>query len=65
MVAYDVMVAHLELPNNPEQLREYFQAADNDPKVYAGEANDPAFPDARRWYIAMHNAGQEPGGGMK
>lgn len=57
VVAYDVMVAQMELPNNPDQLRHYFQAADNDPREYAGEANDPALPDARQWYAAMHNAG--------
>lgn len=56
VVAYDVMVAQMELPNDPARLFHYFQAADNDPREYIGQANDPAFPDARRWYTAMHGA---------
>lgn len=59
VVAYDVMVAQMELPNDPKRLFHYFQAADNDPRAYIGEANDPAFPGARQWYRAMHGAGQE------
>jgi len=59
VVAYDVMVAQMELPNDPKRLFHYFQAADNDPREYIGQANDPAFPDARRWYAAMHGAGDE------
>lgn len=60
VVAYDVLVASLNLPNNPDQLRHYFQAAESDPRVFVGEANDPAFAGAREWYAAMHNAGREP-----
>lgn len=58
VVVYDVLVAQLELPNNPQQLLHYFQAAESDPREYVGEANDPAFAGAREWYAAMHNAGQ-------
>ena len=59
VVAYDVMVAQMELPNDPARLFHYFQAADNDPREYIGQANDPAFPGARQWYAAMHGAGNE------
>lgn len=59
VVAYDVMVAQMELPNDPARLYHYFQAADNDPRAYIGEANDPAFAGAREWYRAMHGAGEE------
>lgn len=57
VVAYDVLVAQLELPNDPAKLYHYFQAADNDPREYIGEANDPAFAGAREWYRAMHGVG--------
>lgn len=59
VVAYDVMVAQMELPNDPARLYHYFQAADNDPRAYIGQANDPAFAGAREWYRAMHGAGQK------
>lgn len=61
VVAYDVMVAQMELPNDPKRLFHYFQAADNDPREYIGQANDPAFPAARQWYAAMHKTGGEVG----
>ena len=61
VVAYDVLVAQLDLPNDPRQLQHYFQAADNDPREYVGRANDPALADARQWYRAMHKTGGETG----
>lgn len=57
VVAYDVLIAQLDLPASAVQLMRYFQAADADLRDYIGEANDPDEPTAREWYAAMHRAG--------
>ena len=53
VVAFDVLLYQLDLPNDPERLQHYFTAAESDPREYIGEANDPDNPDAVAWYKAM------------
>lgn len=57
VVAFDVLLAQLELDQNAVQLQHWMAAATQDPRLYAGEANDPANPETVAWYRAMHNAG--------
>ncbi len=57
VVAFDVLLAQLDLPRDPKALAEYFRAAESVPAEYIGEANDPDNAEAVAWYTAMHNAG--------
>ncbi len=57
VVAYDVMVAHMQPENNPTQLAIYFQASDRSPVEFIGWSNDPENPDAVTWYRAMNGVG--------
>lgn len=61
VVAYDVMVAQMELPNGPARpgRSTTSRRRTTTPREYIGQANDPAFPDARQWYAAMRGAGNE------
>lgn len=54
IVAFDVLLAQLNLDQDAERLKEWMVAATNSPQEYAGEANDPQNPDAVAWYRAMH-----------
>ena len=60
IVAFDVLLAQLNLDQDAERLKEWMVAATNSPQEYAGEANDPQNPDAVAWYRAMHGV-QVPG----
>lgn len=57
VVAYDVLLAQFDLAKHPVQLAEFFKAAEQDPKMYIGEANDPAEQSVREWHNAMINVG--------
>ncbi len=57
VVAYDVLLALLNVEQNPLQLAEYFKAGSSCPVHYAGPANNPDDPDVRAWYDAMHEVG--------
>lgn len=61
VVAYDVMVAQLQVPENPVQLQHYFLAAESSPIEYIGWANDPDNPEAVAWYKAMNHVGEQDG----
>lgn len=54
IVAFDVLLAQLNLDQDAERLKEWMVAATNSPQEYVGEANDPQNPDAVAWYRAMH-----------
>lgn len=55
VVAFDVLLAQLDLSQDHERLLRWMTAATMDPREYAGEANDPANQEAVRWYKAMHD----------
>ena len=57
--AYDVLLAQLELERDPKQLQKFMVAAEADPRVYIGPANDPLNAEARDWHKAFINVGQE------
>lgn len=50
LCAYDVLLAKLDVSQNPAQLQEYFLAGDNCPRNYIGDANDPQNPDVVEWH---------------
>lgn len=51
--AYDVLLAQLQLENNPVLLAEFFKAGEADPSTYIGPANDPRNPEAVAWHKAF------------
>lgn len=57
IVAFDVLLAQLNLDQDATRLKEWMVAATASPKEYVGKANDPAEPDAVAWYRAMHSVG--------
>lgn len=58
VVAYDVLLHVLNLPEDPERLLAFFQAGSSDPKEWAGPSNDYDDPETVKWYKAMHSAGR-------
>lgn len=54
VVAFDVLLHQLDLPNDTTRLQKYFIAAESSPREFIGEANDPANQEAVAWYKAMH-----------
>lgn len=55
VVAFDVLLAQLDLPNDVVRLQKYMQAAVSDPRVYVSPENDPAEPVAVEWYRTFMN----------
>lgn len=53
VVAFDVLLYALDLPNDPERLRAYFKAAEMDMLEFIGPNNDPNSEEQRKWYAAM------------
>ena len=54
IVAYDVLLAQLNLSRYPELLAQYFLAAETDVKEYAGPYNDYDIKENREWYREFH-----------
>ncbi len=54
IVAYDVLLSKLKIPDNAVQLKEYFLAGMSDPKKYAGFENSPENPEFILWYKAFN-----------
>ncbi len=59
VVAYDVLLAQFDLSKHPVLMAEFFKAAEQDPREYVGEANDPAEQSVRDWHNAMINVGAD------
>lgn len=57
VVAFDVLLARLDLPQNYEQLNKYMLAAGLPPRHYIGEDNDPDNPEAVEWFVKMKEVG--------
>ena len=55
--AFDVLLAQLDISQNPEQLASYFVAAELPPEAYLGENNHPDSAAFREWYTAFKNFG--------
>jgi hypothetical protein len=53
VVAYDVMLAGMELEKDPVRLQKYMVAGDSCPKEFAGPANDPQNPESVAWHRAF------------
>ena len=60
VVAYDVLLSQLDLPSDARRLGYYFQAAECDPEIYAGETNALSSEAAQAWYKAMLSVGTVP-----
>lgn len=60
IVAFDVLLAQLELEKTPEKLQHYFVAAELPPAKYIGPNNDPKNPEALAWYRAMQGVTEKP-----
>jgi len=56
--AYDVLLAQLELEQDPKQLQKFFIAAEADPRAYIGPTNNPLNAEARDWHKAFINVGE-------
>lgn len=55
IIAFDVLMAQLNLPQDPQRLQEYFKAAELPPAEYYGWANDPKNPEFVAWYGAFNS----------
>lgn len=53
--AYDVLLAQLEVENDPKQLEKFFAASTRAPLQFIGPANDPRDPDVVAWHRAFIN----------
>lgn len=53
VVAFDVLLANLDLPQDHARLSKYMLAAGLPPRRYVGKANDPDQPEAVEWYVRM------------
>lgn len=50
VVAYDVLVAKLNITQDKQMVEEFFKATEGDPRAYIGWINDPANPEAADWH---------------
>lgn len=57
VAAYDVLIAKLNVSQDQEQVKEFFKAAESDPREYIGWSNDPENPEARDWHQRTIAAG--------
>ena len=57
IVAFDVLLAQMALEHDAVRLKKWFIAAESDPRVFVGEANDPQNAEAVAWYRAMIGVG--------
>lgn len=57
VVAFDVLLAQLDLPSDVARMEKYMQAAALPPRRYVGEGNDPENPEAVAWFVAMKGVG--------
>lgn len=57
IVAFDVVLARLDLEKDAIRLKEWMTAALLDPQKYIGPANDPQNPEVVDWYRSMHGIG--------
>ncbi len=50
VAAYDVLLAKLNVGQDPQQMAAFFEAAESCPKAYIGWENDPENPEAVKWH---------------
>ncbi len=53
--AYDVMVAKFNVPQDRQQMEEFFRAAESDPAEYIGWNNNPDNPESVDWHRSHIN----------
>ena len=60
VVAFDVLLSQMDLTNDLAKLTLFFEAAEQNPRTYIGEANNPDKQAAVEWYTAMQAASTPP-----
>lgn len=58
VVAYDVLLAKLNIERDDQQLKEFFLAAESDPQLYHGWINDPNNPEVEQWHREREQVGE-------
>ncbi len=60
VIAYDVLMAQMQVSANAAQLQKFFVAAELPPLEYIGPENDPMNPEALSWYRAFMSLPRPP-----
>lgn len=59
LVAFDVLIADMQLEHDVAKLQAWMQAAVTPPDRYIGEANSPENAEAVEWMRAMRGASEK------